>query len=131
MVSNCSVEPQQAKLKIISEADGVGRKWYPSTKQWEKSKWGESERGKRQAGPAGLMAWSSVEGKPPKVLDPLTEAQSKVVPGYISQVRISYDSHYASALAHLGHIGTELCQLTCLSLQPAFSASTLLTRWAG
>lgn len=105
-MSNCSVEPLQAKLKIISEADGVGREWCPSTKQWEKSKRGESERSKRQAGPAGLMAWSSVKGKPPKVLDPLTEAQSKVAPGCTSQVRISYDSHYASALTHWGHIGT-------------------------
>lgn len=105
-MSNCSVEPLRAKLKIISEADGVGRKWYPSTKEWEKSKRGESEKGERQAGPAGLMAWSSVKGKPPKVLDPLTEDQSKVVPGCTSQVRISYNSHYASALTHLGHTGT-------------------------
>jgi hypothetical protein len=80
----------------------VGREWCPSTKQWEKSKRGESERSKRQAGPAGLRAWSSVKGKPPKVLDPLTEAQSKVVPGCTSQVRISYDSHYGSALTHWG-----------------------------
>lgn len=101
-MSNCSVGPLQAKLKIISKADGVGRKWYPSTKEWEKSKRGESERGERQAGPAGLMAWSSVKGKPPKV-GPLTEAPSKVVPGCTSQVRISCDRrHYASALTHSG-----------------------------
>lgn len=56
------------------------------------TQWSESEGGKGQAGPAGLTAQSSAEGKLPKVLGPLTEAQSKVVPGCTSQVPISCDS---------------------------------------
>lgn len=44
----------------------------------------ESEGGEGQAGPAGLMAGSSVKEILPKVLGPLTEAQSKVVPGCTS-----------------------------------------------
>ena len=56
---NCSVGPLQAKLKIIGEADGVGRvcggRFHQRARE---TQWSESERGECQAGPPGLPAGS-------------------------------------------------------------------------
>lgn len=72
---NCSVGPLQAKLKIISKADGMGRECGGHFHQRPReTQWSESERSKCWAGPAGLPAGSSVKGKLSKVLGPLTEA---------------------------------------------------------
>lgn len=58
--------------------------WWPLPPKSERNPMDESEGGKVQAGPAGRTAGSSVKGILPKVLGPLTEAQSKVVPGCTS-----------------------------------------------
>lgn len=69
MGCNCSVGPLQAKLKIISEADGVGRECGGRFHQRAReTQWSESERGECQAGLLGLWpGGSSVKGKLPKV----------------------------------------------------------------
>lgn len=58
--------------------------WWPLPPKSERNPMDESEGGEGQAGPAGLTAGSSVKEILPKVLGPLTEAQSKVVPGCTS-----------------------------------------------
>lgn len=53
---NCSVEPLQAKLKIISEADGVGRVWWPLPNEREKPN-GVSQREARPDWACWAYGW--------------------------------------------------------------------------
>lgn len=85
---------------------------------------------------AGLTAGSSVKGKLPKVLGPLTKARSKVVPGCTSQVHISYEAakllllSFSWAIATSRPDGNLTIQLAHQSLEQDFSASALLACWA-
>lgn len=67
---NCSVGPVQAKLKIISEADGVGSECGGRFHQRAReTQWSESERGECQAGLLGLRPGVQLRGNCPRFWD--------------------------------------------------------------